>query len=147
MSRNAKAASIATVYGKHQDRYLELVHRFPLRPIRNDEELDDAIKVIDSLIDQKKLTFPEDDYLDVLSDLVEAYEEVHIPMGTSSDDAMLESLLDSKGVSQSQAAKEAGIAESTISEVLSGKRKLNRTQIGKLAKYFRVEPGVFSFGE
>ena len=39
-----------------------------------------------------------------------------------------------------------GIAESTISEVLSGKRKLNRTQIGKLARYFHVSPAVFEFG-
>ena len=37
----------------------------------------------------------------------------------------------------------AGIAESTISAVLGGKRKLNRTQIAKLARYFHVEPGAF----
>lgn len=42
-------------------------------------------------------------------------------------------------------AKAVRIAESTISEVLSGKRKLNRTQIGKLSRYFHIEPGVFSF--
>jgi hypothetical protein len=35
----------------------------------------------------------------------------------------------------------AGIAESTISEVLAGKRKLNRGQIAKLARYFHIEPG------
>jgi HTH-type transcriptional regulator/antitoxin HigA len=39
-----------------------------------------------------------------------------------------------------------GIAESTVSEVLSGKRTLNRKQIGKLAKYFRIAPGAFGFG-
>jgi HTH-type transcriptional regulator/antitoxin HigA len=44
-------------------------------------------------------------------------------------------------------AKEAGIAESTISEVLARKRRLNRSQIGKLARYFHVEPGAFAFGE
>ena len=44
-------------------------------------------------------------------------------------------LIEAKGVTQAQTAKEAGIAESTISEVLAGKRKLNRTQIGKLARY------------
>jgi hypothetical protein len=30
-----------------------------------------------------------------------------------------------------------------ISEVLAGKRKLNRAQIIKLSHYFRVEPGTF----
>jgi HTH-type transcriptional regulator/antitoxin HigA len=31
--------------------------------------------------------------------------------------------------------------------VLAGKRTLNRTQIGKLARYFRVSPAAFAFGE
>lgn len=31
--------------------------------------------------------------------------------------------------------------------MLSVKRKLNRTSIGKLASCFHVEPGVFAFGE
>jgi len=135
------------LYGKGQDRYLELVCQFPLRPIRTEADLDAATVVIHSLIDQEKLSGPEQDYLSVLTNLVEAYELVHYPDEPVTDADMMRYLLELKDVSQSQAAKEAGIAESTISEVLSGKRKLNRTQIGKLAKYFHVEPGVFSFGE
>ena len=57
---------------------------------------------------------------------------------------MLRLLIEAKGVTQAQAAKEAGIAESTVSEVLAGKRKLNRTQIGKLGRYFHVGPGAFA---
>jgi len=33
---------------------------------------------------------------------------------------------------------------STVSELLSGKGKLNRGQIGKLALVFKVKPGVFA---
>ena len=60
---------------------------------------------------------------------------------------MLRFLLDARDVTQSQTALDTGISESTISEILAGKRKLNRGQIGKLARYFHVEPGVFTFGE
>lgn len=147
MARKRNRFSIAAVYGKGQHRYLELIRRFPLRRLRTEDELDDALRVIDSLIDQPRLSRPEDDYLDVLSDLVIAYEEVHYPETPVSDADMLQFLLEAKCVTQAQAAKGAGIAESTISEVLSGKRKLNRRQIGKLARYFHVEPGVFEFGE
>lgn len=147
MSRTKNPSSLATVYGRKQDRYLELVRKFPLRPIRTEGELDAAIKVIDSLIDQDELSAPEQDYLDVLSDLVEDYETIHYPEKSVPDAEMLQFLLEAKCVTQAQAAKGAGIAESTISEVLSGKRKLNRRQIGKLARYFHVEPGVFEFGE
>ncbi len=144
MARKRDTSSIRTVYGKSEDRYLELIRRFPLRPLRSDAELADAIRVVDSLIDQDELTAPEQDYLDVLSDLVEAYEDEAIPIEPVDDAGLLRLLIDGKGVSQARVAKDVGIAESTISEVLSGKRKLNRSQIGKLARYFRVEPGAFA---
>ena len=147
MARQRNTTSIRAVYGKSEDRYLELVRRFPLRPLRSDADLDAAVAVIDSLLDQDDLSPPEQDYLDVLSDLVEAYEDEHVPIEPVGDADMLRFLIESKGVTQSQLATEVGIAESTISEVLSGKRKLNRGQIGKLARYFHVEPGVFVFAE
>ncbi len=134
-------------YGKNQDRYLELVRRFPLRPILTEEDLDAATVVIHSLIDQESLSGPEQDYLDVLSDLVEAYETIHYPIGPSTDADMLKFLLETKDISQADVAKGTGIAVSTVSEVLSGKRKLNRRQIGKLASYFHVGPAVFNFGD
>src|SRR5438270_224710 len=138
-----QTSTIRAVYGKTEDRYLDLVRRFPLRPLRTDADLDAAVAVIDALIDRPALTAPEQDYLDVLSDLVEAYESATIPMRPVGDAELLRFLIEQKRVTQSAAAAGAGIAESTISEVLAGKRKLNRTQIAKLARYFHVEPGAF----
>lgn len=138
--------ALSNLYGRSQDRYLELVLAFPLRPIRTERELDDATDVIHSLIDLERPSGPERDYLGVLTDLVEAYEAEHYPDEPVSDADMLQHLLEIKGLSQATAAKGAGIAESTISEVLSGKRTLNRRQIGKLAKFFAVRAGVFQFG-
>lgn len=127
--------------------YLELIYRFPLRPIRSDEELDEAIQVINSLLDKDVLDPWEEDYLDILSDLVERYEEVVYPIEPVSDAEMLSYLIEVRGVNQADVARATGIAESTISEILAGKRKLTRSHIGKLAGYFHVEPGVFSFAD
>ena len=55
--------------------------------------------------------------------------------------AML-AIVDSAGATGSRAT---AIVESTISAVLSGKRELNRAQIGKLARDFHVSPSVFAF--
>lgn len=139
------APTLGRVYGKDRDRYLELVAAFPLRPIRTDAELDEAVRIVDRLVDQEKRSKAEEDYLDVLGDLVEHYEDETIPVDPVSDAEMLQSFLEDWRLTQSQLAKETGIAESTISEILSGKRKLNRSQIGILARYFHVEPGVFQF--
>jgi len=143
---NKHASTIRAVYGKTEDRYLDLIRRFPLRPLRTDADLDAAVAVIDELIDRAALTAAEQDYLDVLSDLVESYETQTIPMRPVGDAELLRFLIQDKSVTQAGAARGAGIAESTLSEILAGKRKLNRGQIAKLARYFHVAPGAFSAG-
>ena len=130
-------------YGPSRDRYLELIREFPLRPLQSESDLDAATIVIHKLIDQDQLSLAEQEYLDVLSDLVEAYEDVHYPIEDVSEGAMIQSFLESRDISQAQLAKAVGIATSTISEILSGKRKLTRKQIEKLSAYFKVSPAVF----
>ena len=125
------------------DRYMELVRQVPLRPIRSEAELDRAIAMIDSLLDRAKRDADEEDYLDVLSDLVEKYEDEHDPMPPASGSEMLRFLIESQGTTQAKVAAETRIAESTISEVLAGKRELNRKHIEALARHFHVSPAVF----
>jgi HTH-type transcriptional regulator/antitoxin HigA len=134
------------VYGSREDRYLALVRQFPLRPLRSDADLNAAVAMVDSLLDLEKLSTPEQDYLDVLGDLVEVYEAEAVPIRPVGDAELLQFLIESRSTTQAEVAKGAGIAESTISEVLAGKRKLTRAQIGKLARHFHVEPGAFAFG-
>jgi HTH-type transcriptional regulator/antitoxin HigA len=133
--------------GGNQDVYLKLFRRVPLRPIRSDDELDRAIEMVDELIDHDERGADERDYLDVLSDLIERYEAEAHPIPAAPDAEILAHLIEAKGVSQADVAREVGVAESTISEVLAGKRKLNRTHIGRLAQYFNVGPTAFIFGD
>ena len=126
-----------------RDSYLVLIHRFPLRAIRNDRELDAAIALVDELLDRPMLDEGEDDYLDVLGNLVEDYEESVHPIEPASDAAMLESLLTDRGQTQLHVAAATGIANSTLSNVLHGKRQLTRDHIRRLAKHFKVDPAVF----
>ena len=129
-----------------RDHYLELVQNFPLRPIRSDEELMQAIAVIDSLI-TRALDDGEQDYLDVLSDIVEKYENDEHPMPPVSDSEMLRHLIDARGITQAKLASDTGLPDSTISEILNGRRQLTRKQVNLMAKYFDVSPGVFSLCE
>ncbi len=131
---------------KSKDRYLDLVLRFPLRPIRSDGELNAAVRMVDSLVDRRDLAAEEGDYLEVLGNLIGQYESEAHPMAPVSDAEMLRHLIEAKGVFQTQVSDATGIADSTISEVLKGKRSLNRNHIGKLARrYFNVSPDVFAF--
>jgi len=58
---------------------------------------------------------------------------------------VLRFLLDRNGLSQRDIAAELG-SESTVSLVLSGKRRLNRDHIARLSQRFHVSPSVF-FGK
>lgn len=124
-------------------RYMELVANFPLRPLRSEAELDRAIKVVDSLIDQAKRSKDEEDYLDVLGTLIESYEEVHYPMGSVSGVDMLVHLMEAREVTQTGVSQGASLPLSTVSEILAGKRKLNVKHITLLAQFFKVDPGLF----
>jgi len=80
--------------------YMDLVQEFPLRPLRSGEELAQAIRVIDRLIVRGDLDSGEQDYLDVLTDLVEKYEAEEHPMPPVSDAAMLRHLIEARGITQ-----------------------------------------------
>ena len=110
--------------------YLSLIRRLPLRPIRTHAELDAAAGVIDELTDRDNLSSPESDYLDVLGDLVERYENEHVEMHHVSDAAMLRSLMEEKGVRQADVVWGTGISKTVLSLVLNGKRDLTREHIG-----------------
>lgn len=124
------------------DTYFELVKRFPLIRIRDARHLAAAGKVIDDLL---RLDLDEggEAYLDTLSDLVEAYEDAHAPIRDVSGADALRELMRANGLSQTALAKKARIAQSTISAVLSGNRRLTRHQMVKLAGIFRVSPAAF----
>jgi HTH-type transcriptional regulator/antitoxin HigA len=136
----AAAGQVAT---GRRDYYLELVQAFPLKHLRSDRELSKAIKMINSLIIRPKLERGEQEYLDVLTDIVEKYESENCPMSPVSDADMLRHLIEARGITQAQLSADVNIPMSSISEVLHGKKKLTRRHIGILAEYFGVDPGVF----
>ncbi|MFM7843933.1 MAG: type II toxin-antitoxin system HigA family antitoxin [Planctomycetota bacterium] len=130
--------------GKGRDSYLELVLAFPLSSIRSDEHLNQAQRVMDRLLAKAKLDDGEQTYLDALSDLVAVYEDEQHVIEPASDADMLRHLLESKSVTQIQLSQETGIAKSTISEVLAGKRPFSRQVIRKLADYFQMDVSVLA---
>lgn len=130
--------------GKGRDSYFELVLAFPLSSIHSDEHLDEAQKVMDRLLAKSELDAGEETYLDALSDLVAVYEDEHHAIEPSSDAEMLRHLVESKGVTQAQLSQETGIAKSTISEVLAGKKPFSRQVIRKLAEYFKVDVSILA---
>jgi HTH-type transcriptional regulator/antitoxin HigA len=124
------------------DTYFKLVQQFPLAHLRDEKHADAGQEIIDNLL-QRDLDPGEQAYLDVLTDLVEAYEEEHVLIPDASEAEVLRGLMTANGLSQPALAKKIGIAQSTISAVLSGSRSLTKKQVVTLAKFFNVGAGAF----
>lgn len=129
---------------KIDNSYLQLVMVFPLMSIESDGHLKAASKVIDELLAKESLDLGEEIYLDALSDLVATYEDKHHPISSPSDSDMLRHLLDMKGISQAELSRGTGLAKSSLSEVLAGKKALSRQMIRTLAKYFQIDTSVLA---
>ena len=130
--------------GKVRDDYLELVMKFPLASFKSEEHFQDAQAVIDDLLAKGKLSAGEEMYLDALSDLVAAYEDTHYAIAPASDADMLRHLMEAKGVTQADLHRDTGLAKSSISEVLAGRKPFSRQMIRKLANYFKVDVSVLA---
>lgn len=118
--------------------------RRELTPIADEADLDLAIAEIDRLIDRDTLPPEESAYLTVLTALVEEYEHAHYPMEPVSAPDMLRYIIDdAQGITREEAARRSGVAASTISAIIRGKRPMNLDHMRAFAKAFHVSVSVF----
>ena len=133
---------IKAVNRKLSDTYFKLVKQLPLTRIQDATHAEKAQWMIDRLL-QQDLDSGARAYLEVLTDLLEAYEEEHEPIPDASEPDVLRELLRASGFSQPQLARKVGIAQSTISAVLNGDRSLTKDQVIAFAKFFHISPAAF----
>lgn len=124
------------------ERYLDLVRQFPPRPIRDDRERDEALALIDRVLDRPELTESERDYLAVLGRMVEDYEHEHSTLPGASGVDVLRHLMEENHLTQRDLAPLFG-GKSVISEVLGGKRRLSLNHIRALSAYFGLPADAF----
>src|SRR6266571_6527541 len=124
--------------------YDRLLAMHPLRPIHNDVELEHATEIIDILAGHN-LHADQADYLDVLSTLVEAYENTHYPLDDPAICGLdaLRALLDDHGMSATDLARLLGVHRSMGSKLLKGKRALTSRHLQMLSERFKVSADLF----
>lgn len=128
--------------GNRRDTYMELVQWFPLKTIKNEEEHEEAAKVISELIG-RDLDVGAGDYLDALVVLVNKYEDEHHAIDESmTPQEALRYLMEVNGLKQADVGRIIG-SEPAVSMFLRGDRDLSKAQIKKLAARFKVEASVF----
>lgn len=124
------------------DTYMELVRRFPLKTIKNDDQHEEATAILSELMG-RDLGSGAGDYLDALIVLVNKYEEEHHAIDeTMTPRQALRYLMEANGLSQADIGRIIG-SESAVSMFFKGDRDLSKVQIRKLAERFKVDAALF----
>ena len=131
---------------KVQDSYFDLVKEFPLRKIRDAGEHRQALAVVARFAGRDKVDQGVADYLGVLTDLIAEYEKrAGHAIDTSKVTAaeLVRHLMAENGLTTSALAREIGVGQSNLSEMLSGKREWSKTAIRGLSERFSLDPMLF----
>ncbi len=125
------------------DKYFELVRRFPLRRIRDDESHAEATRITRELLlrGEDNLDAGELDYLDALAGFIESYERTLVRMNKPSPLQVLTHLMEASGMKPADLGRLIG--SSAASMVLHAQRELSKSHIRKLADHFHVDPALF----
>ena len=120
-----------------------LCRMLPPRPIRDEADYDNAIEMLDSLVGFQ-LNKDQFDYVEVMTTLVGAYEDVHHAIDTSDISGLdsLKYLLEHNGMTASNLGLLLG-NRSLGSKILRGERELSKAHLRILAERFKVDAGLF----
>lgn len=120
---------------------VEMVKQGAPRVIRSEAELKEYTDALFHLTAKNKPSRAELDAIELLSLLIERYEERYrVPEAPAAE--VLRFLMERHGLTQRDLCPEIG-SESLVSLILSGKRNLTVSHMHALAKRFRVAAAVF----
>jgi len=123
--------------------YTELVALFPLRPLHDEVDYDNALEVAEALVGSVGLSEDQADYLDVLTDIIQKYEtRRHAVGGRSTVLDTLKRMLKEQGMRGSDLGRLLG-NRPLGGAILRGERQLSKTHIRILAEHFKVSTDLF----
>lgn len=111
-----------------------------IKPIKTKKDYLGALSRLESIFDAK-LGTKEGDELEVLSILIEKYEDDHFPIGMPDPIEAIKFRMEQLGYNQNDLAKLVGL-KSRASEILNKRRKLTLEMVRKLHLGLNIPTGV-----
>ena len=105
-----------------------------------------AMRRIEELLPLVNDSTPVDDpnylELDMLSDMVEEYEEIHYPIGKPTLIDIIKLRLYEMGITQSKLAEMLGLSNARVSEILNGKSEPSLKIGRELSRQLNIDPEI-----
>ncbi len=109
-------------------------------PIKTEKDYDKVLERLEQIFDAKQGT-KKGDELEILSILIEKYEDEHYPIDLPDPIEAIKFRMEQLGLKQNDLAKVIGF-KSRVSEILNRKRKLTLDMIRKLSEYLSIPTNV-----
>ncbi len=134
----------AIVSGKIDSRkYGRLLAKTLPAVIENEKEYERLLAEVNKLLKKgARISVEEEKLLDLMSRLIEDYEEEHHPIPDAPPHAVLQMFMEDRGLRQKDIVHLFG-SSGVASEVVNGKRSISKTQARALGKFFNVSPELF----
>jgi HTH-type transcriptional regulator / antitoxin HigA len=112
--------------------------------ITNESEYDRVVSLMNKLavIPEDIITVEQERLLDLLTLLIETYDEEHYQIPDAAPHEVIQFLMRERGLRNKDLEPALG-SRGVTSEVISGRRKPSKTQIKKLAEFFGMAPEAF----
>ena len=126
-----------------QTAYAELLTRTLPRVIKSEKENEaciDELERLDTL--GRPMTAAEKLYVELMTVLVQRFEQEHYPLEHASPLDALKSLMEERNLRQADLLPVFG-SRSVASDVLNGKRSISKAHARGLAEFFHVSPSLF----
>jgi HTH-type transcriptional regulator/antitoxin HigA len=123
-------------------KYAVVLGRYKPRPIHTEEDNQRAIEILESLHTNDALTPEQEALAEMLTTLIEKFEEDRYALHPASPGAILRELLDANGLKQKDLAGLVG-SKGIASEIVSGKRGISRSLAEIFTKRFNVPYRIF----
>lgn len=125
-----------------ENTYGRLLRRTLPHVIRTDEEHDRLANELLRLDERENPTREEQELAELLTVLIDQYEERRFPIRKASPQQTLQHLMEARNLTQKDLWKVFG-SKGITSEVFHGKRSISKAQAKKLGAFFRVSVEMF----
>ena len=126
------------------DKYSSLLSQYQPRIIKNEDENEIFLEIVESLLSRENLTPEEDTLLELLVKLIEDFEEKHYQLNASTPQSRLIHLMEARSLEPADLIEIIGTID-MVTELINGQLEITKKQAEALGKFFHVNPGLFLF--
>jgi HTH-type transcriptional regulator/antitoxin HigA len=133
---------VQTSHDPLPDSFEKLCRMHLPRTIRDSVDYDNTAEIVNRLAVLEKRSKGQEEYLETLSQLIEAYDNANFQINATSPLEALRFLMEANGLNASDIGRILG-NRTLGSAILRGERQISKENALKLAKRFRVNVGLF----